>query len=597
MQSTVMNQDSPNPQAGGSLAQGLASVRPADAVEVMGRPAIGTRSIAVLVVTWNRKQPLDHQLKAVARQSYPVENLDVIIVDNSSTDGTLESLQKNWKPELVVINDAKVAHEPAFRTPANEANVGARTRTNAGGFRSLTVVRNANNFGGCGGFNTGFAFIERYLEKNWDNATAGAKGKPDYVWLVDDDAEVAPRTLEHMLRAAEADDKIGLVGSRTVDWHNRNVTIESTIYMDIETGRMGDQPAPGHRLFESHKAWAEKVGGPKGANTYTGVREVDVASACCLLGRWSAVREVGYWDYRYFIYCDDADWGLRFPKHGYKVVCCLDAEVYHTPWLMKLTPARLYYAQRNVVWMIQKIIPRERIRMVTFKWLVGFLKEAAKAVWYRRLFHSEIMRRTADDICTGKWGKLDYEGPAAEGICEGLDRIGALRSDQSIALIINRPGMVDWADELRGWITNHLAVHNRSADIPKFLYIIRNDIPDPTAGLIDPHNALVQPERIVYSHRLRSKIFRQKPLLLDHPRAAVIWDQVNDFPLLRATYNVHIDRKAITRAQIERGGQVAKLKKLVKIGITAGRVVLYSFVRPFVVNTSKFGSSGKGARG
>jgi len=593
---TVMKSEQDNSQAAGTLAQGLASVRPAGAVEVLagGRPAVAQRSIAVLVVTWNRKTPLDHQLKAVASQSYPVSNLDVIIVDNSSTDGTLEALQAAWKPEQVVINDAKVAHEPAFRTPVDEARIGLRPATNAGGFRSLTVVHNANNFGGCGGFNTGFAFIERYLEKGWEGASGG---KPDYVWLVDDDAEVAPRALEHMLAAAEADPKVGLVGSRTVDWHNRGVTIESTIYMDIETGRMGDQPAPGHRLFESHKEWAAKVGGPKGANTYTGVREVDVASACCLLGRWSAVREVGYWDYRYFIYCDDADWGLRFPKHGYKVVCALEAEVYHTPWLMKLTPARLYYAQRNVVWMIQKIIPRSRVRIVTFKWLAGFLKDSIKAVWYRRLFHAEIMRRTADDICTGKWGKLDYEGPAPEGVCEGLDRIGALKADQTVALMINRPGMVDWADELRGWIINHLSVHNRSADIPKFVYIIRNDIPDPSDALRDGFNALIQPERIVYSHRLRSKLFRQRDMLKQFPIATVIWDQVNDFPLLRATYNVHIDRKTPTRAQIERGGQKAKLKRLAKIAITGGRVLLYSFVRPFVVNTSKFGSAGKATRG
>ena len=59
------------------------------------------------------------------------------------------------------------------------------------------------------------------------------------------------------------------------------------------------------------------------------------------------------WDYRYFIYCDDADWCLRFARAGFKVVCNLDAVVYHTPWFQKLTPARLYYSQRNIVWVIQ----------------------------------------------------------------------------------------------------------------------------------------------------------------------------------------------------------------------------------------------------
>ena len=35
---------------------------------------------------------------------------------------------------------------------------------NKAGFRSLTIVRNHENLGGCGGFNTGFAFIEKYLD-------------------------------------------------------------------------------------------------------------------------------------------------------------------------------------------------------------------------------------------------------------------------------------------------------------------------------------------------------------------------------------------------------------------------------------------------
>ena len=78
-----------------------------------------------------------------------------------------------------------------------------------------------------------------------------------------------------------------------------------------------------------------------------------------MLARWGGVKKVGFWDYRYFIYCDDADWCLRFAQAGYRVVLSLDAVVYHTPWHHKLTPARAYYAMRNIMWVLRKVLPLE----------------------------------------------------------------------------------------------------------------------------------------------------------------------------------------------------------------------------------------------
>lgn len=35
-----------------------------------------------------------------------------------------------------------------------------------------------------------------------------------------------------------------------------------------------------------------------------------------MLAHWSGVKKVGFWDYRYFIYCDDADWCLHSRRRG-----------------------------------------------------------------------------------------------------------------------------------------------------------------------------------------------------------------------------------------------------------------------------------------
>lgn len=542
-------------------------------VEAAERPGTRAPSIAVLMVTWNRKAPLNQILGSLSRQTFPVSRVDVVVVDNASTDGTLEALCERWRPERVVENPTKAAHEPAFGAP-RPGGAGA----NLGGFRSFTVVRNHGNFGGCGGFNTAFAYAAGVL----DAADRAADDRPDYVWLVDDDADLPPDALERLVETAERDASVGIVGSRTVDMADRETTIETTIYFDHERGLMSDEPAAGHRLAASHREWVSKVGGTKGKRRYGGVREVDVVSACSLLARWSGVKKVGFWDYRYFIYCDDADWCLRFAKAGYKVMLNLDALVFHTPWHHKLTPARAYYAQRNMLWLLQKLLPEGEVRRVTLRRLGGALKDGLRAAGHRRLFHAEIYRRTAQDVISTRWGKLDNDGPAAEDAVAGLARIGALEPGAKVAVMCARHETPLWADELRGRCEEWLAEQGREGSGPSWVYIIRNDVPDPTAGARSPDGGEAA-ERVIYSCRRRSKwLRRQIGLWFSPPTAVVVFDQTCDFPLLRGRWNVHIDRRQPTKAQVERDGLGPRLAYLARWLKTAAASVVYAArTRPY----------------
>jgi GT2 family glycosyltransferase len=429
------------------------------------------------------------------------------------------------------------------------------------GFRSLTIVRNGANLGGCGGFNTGLAFVERFLE-------GGALGGPDYVWLVDDDVRMPPETCERLVATAEADGAIGLVGTRTVHIDRPAETIETTIYLNPATGLMGDEPHEGHRLEAQHRAWVREVGGTKGERAYAGVREVDIVSACSMLARWSGVKRVGFWDWRYFIYCDDADWCLRFARAGYRVVLNLDATVLHTPWHYKLTPARLYYAQRNVVWMMQKALGAGELRRVVARRLSLLLRDSLHAMIMRRQFHAEIIRRTADDICTGRAGKLDFEGPAIEDLGAACERAGLLSPDARIALLCLDPRSLRWAESVRATIRAHAV--RRELHSPRFLEIVRNDVP----GAAEPPAPDVA--RVVYSSRRRSRLRRQLAIARDRPDGAVVFEQVNDFPLLFGRWNIHVDPKTLGRCQIERDGPKRRVRFSLRWLRTCVRCLVYA---------------------
>jgi GT2 family glycosyltransferase len=544
--------------------------------EQRASPLVASPTVGAVIVTWNRKHAVDTVLHALSRQRFP-GRLDVVVVDNGSTDGTASFLSEHWGPDRTVDNPTEAAHEPAFRDVPEQA-LPHRNGHPRGAIATVTLIRNAHNLGGCGGFNTGLAFLERRLDSD---------ARPlDFAWLVDDDVDLPENALAQLTRTAENDPSIGIVGSRTVDFDDRQTTLETTIYFDAENGWMGPEPKAGHRLCDSHQRWTTETGGTRGRLPFRGVREVDVVSACSLLARWSAVKQVGFWDRRYFIYCDDADWCLRFGRAGFRVVCDLDAVVFHTYWLSKLTPARAYYSQRNLVWMIQKVLPRAKVRRAVFRRLASLLVDSRKAATHCRLFHAEIIRRTAHDIVTGRAGKLESEGPPAKPLLQAFDEAGALRADARILVMCSHPESVAWADDLRTRLTYDLLDAGRLADQPKWVYVLRDNVPDtarPNALGIAP------PRRIRFAPNRRSKWEAQREFVRDPAAAVVVFDQSNELPLVRSRFNIHIDRRRPDLAQTERDGLGPRLRFFARWARTACLCLVYTLAARPRPHRGKYG--------
>jgi len=571
-------------------------------------PMVPTARVRVLVVTWNRQVCIESLLLSLSRQTYPRELMDVTVIDNASTDGTPEFLRERFRPEMVVMNQTSAAHEPNFQIPAMAARavgaVGGREgeARNTLGFGSLTVIRNRTNVGGCGGFNTGFAFTEWAMERERMSGSGGAgivgrgisigkvepqkRAPTELVWLVDDDADVPADALENLARVMMRSTDIGLVGSRTVNIADRRTTIETTIYYNRMTGAMQDDcpplapsaPAPTSASPEGPEStkreawlkWIAQTGGTRGERVFTGQIDVDVVSACSMLARWGAVvgtadkkkPAVGFWDWRYFIYCDDADWCLRFAKAGWRVVLALDAVVYHTPWNLKLTPARIYYANRNKVWMGQKVLAGQQLRTVTTRAMKSILLDSLRAAMHRRLFHADIILDTARDIAIGRTGKTGSDGPSGEPVFDAMKRLNLLRSGVVVAIVCPHADALKWADDLRTHVRSRVEELNRMVGAgggvmpsdrlkePEYRLIVRNDV-----GGELPSGS------IVYGSHRGSKIKKQLHIAKSGASAVVVFDQTNDFPALaRGGWNLHIDQKKPTVAQVERDGWVARLR-------------------------------------
>ena len=108
--------------------------------------------VVVVIVTYNRKELLVNCLEEITNQSYDYES--IILVDNASTDGTIEFLESK-----------KILENP-----------------------KLVLLKQTENTGGAGGFSAGMKYAFE----------SGA----DYVWMMDDDAVPHQNALEQLMKYA-----------------------------------------------------------------------------------------------------------------------------------------------------------------------------------------------------------------------------------------------------------------------------------------------------------------------------------------------------------------------------------------------------------
>jgi len=131
---------------------------------------VSAHTVVATILTRNRKDLLRQSLDAAIEQTHPVD--EVIVVDNESTDGTLEMLREEYP--------------------------------------SVTVVALPENLGATGGFY---------------EAIAAARGTgADWYWLMDDDSIARPTALEELLSAVDRIDGASapaLMCSRVV-WRDGN---------------------------------------------------------------------------------------------------------------------------------------------------------------------------------------------------------------------------------------------------------------------------------------------------------------------------------------------------------------------------------------
>ncbi len=239
----------------------------------------------------------------------------------------------------------------------------------------LVIIQSGGNLGYAGGNNVGMRY-------------ALSKDDCRYIWLLNNDTVVDGDALAEMLRCAEAGEGAGMVGSKLL-YHDRPETIQAA-------GGCTIAPWAGNAsVIASNEEDRGRWDAPL---------EPSYVSGASLLVRREVVEAIGLMDEEYFLYWEDADWGVRARRKGYRLLYCPRSRVWHREGGAAgyLSFEADYYWVRNGLYFTKKFYPYF-LPLVPFSYLA---KHTLARMLKRQPLHLRAYARGVADFLRGKVGPM-----------------------------------------------------------------------------------------------------------------------------------------------------------------------------------------------
>ncbi len=220
------------------------------------------------------------------------------------------------EPVLELIAFLQKHNIPTFVTENNGSDGAAEAISRQ--FPEVSLLTSPTNLGGCGGFNCA--------------ALAALSTGCEYLIYIDDDALPVDDCIDQL--------------TNFLDTNPDYIFAAPSIYITSQPDTL--QEAGGGIDFNRTnpiEAWYRFHVNPQ----LPPVLDIDYASACCLMVRGDALREIGVFDWAFFIFSDDVDLCLRLRRRfNKKAACVTTAKAFHDfPWAKPFAPMRLYFLHRN----------------------------------------------------------------------------------------------------------------------------------------------------------------------------------------------------------------------------------------------------------
>jgi GT2 family glycosyltransferase len=230
-----------------------------------------TPELTIVVVNWNGGAYLRRCIQSVL-ESPPAVTYELLIVDNGSTDGSIESL-----------------------------------RSSVSSGASIRFIENSENLG------FGMA-----------NNQAFASSTSPLLLLLNNDAEVTPNSIDTLISTLQTDERIGACGPRLVNSDG-----------SLQVSAWRNPPTPWEILVSGLRLYRVLPSRFRGDLLlgrfwdHSRRRKVGMLSGAAILVKRAVIDEVGGFDEQFHMYAEDDEWCLRVSQAGWSLIFEPDAVMIH----------------------------------------------------------------------------------------------------------------------------------------------------------------------------------------------------------------------------------------------------------------------------
>ncbi|MBU2592458.1 MAG: glycosyltransferase family 2 protein [Patescibacteria group bacterium] len=255
-------------------------------------------TLSVVIVNFNTRELLKNCLESIFKQETSFE-LEIIVVDNGSTDGSVGYLKSQKSKVKAKVQNVKLGKErkqfvnSATRQPDQLDQPDQPDKPN-----NLITIFNSKNFG--------FAKA---------NNQAIKKSKGEWVFLLNSDTIVKRDALEKLVAFAWKGNGVGAVAPMLLNFDG---SVQPSCYHSLSA------------LTAFKEFWLGKAGAFSKYALEDGLAvEVEAAVGAALLLPKRIIDKVGLLNEKYFMYFEDLDYCRKIRQSGFKVFYLPEAKIVH----------------------------------------------------------------------------------------------------------------------------------------------------------------------------------------------------------------------------------------------------------------------------
>lgn len=232
-----------------------------------------------------------------------MKKIAIVILNFNGTKDTIECLESINKLSAADIAFSVIidnGSKEKFKVESSKLKVG-----------DINIIRSEENLGFAGGNNIGI----KYALKN------GA----DYIFILNNDTILDKNLIKELLVVMESDEKIGVVVpkiyfAKGYEFHKDRYEKDQLGKIFWYTGGIMD--------------WKNVIGFHRGVDQvdsgqFDEITETEYATGCAMFVKKEVFERVGFFNEKYYLYYEDADFSERVKSAGYKIIYAPKAILWH----------------------------------------------------------------------------------------------------------------------------------------------------------------------------------------------------------------------------------------------------------------------------